>query len=58
LIPTDECCCEYGGEIERVFFLSGHDKVAETAILLIEYEEILEILARQGYLPGVKIIAK
>jgi hypothetical protein len=26
--------------------------------LLIEYEEILEILARRGYLPGVKIIAK
>jgi ribosomal protein S8 len=26
--------------------------------LLIEYEEILEILARQGYLPGVMIIAK
>jgi hypothetical protein len=55
LIPTGECWRGCGGETERgSFFLPGHDKVAEAVILLIEYGEVLEFLARRGYAPGGK----
>jgi hypothetical protein len=36
LIPTGECWCGCGGETERgSFFLPGHNKVAESAVLLV-----------------------
>ena len=55
LILAGEFWCGCGGETERgSFFLPGHDKVAEAVILLIEYGEVLEFLARRGYAPGGK----
>jgi len=53
LIPTGDCWCGCGGETERgSFFLPGHDKVAESAVLLIEYGGVPEFLAKHGYAPG------
>jgi hypothetical protein len=61
LIPTGDGWCGCGGETElRYFFLPGpdHDKVAESAVLLIEYGSIPEFLARHGYAPGENILAR
>lgn len=59
LIPTGECWCGCGGETERrSFFLPGHDKVAESAVLLRVDGSIPEFLARHGYAPGGKIRAR
>jgi len=53
LIPTGECWCGCGRETERgSFFLHGHDNIAESAVLLIEYSGVPEFLSRQGYAPG------
>jgi hypothetical protein len=55
LIPSGECWCGCGKETEHgSFFLPGHDKVAESAVLLIEYGSVPELLARHGYAPGGK----
>ena len=54
-ILTGEYWCGCSKETERgSFFLPGHDKVAESAVLLIEYGSVPELLARHGYAPGGK----
>jgi hypothetical protein len=53
LIPTGYCWCGCEGETGLgSFFLSGHDKVAESAVILLEYGGVPEFLQRHGFGPG------
>jgi hypothetical protein len=55
LIPTGECWCGCGQGARRgSFFLPGHDKKAESAVILVEYGSVPEFLAKHGYAPGGK----
>ena len=55
LLPTGECWCGCGDEARRgSFFRAGHDKKAESAIILVEYGGVPEFLAKHGYSPGGK----
>ena len=55
LIPTGECWCGCGEEATLgSFFRAGHDKVAESAVINIEYGGVAEFLAEHGYGPGGK----
>ena len=55
ILPTGQCWCGCGQEATRgAFFLSGHDKKAESAIILVEYGGVPEFLAKHGYAPGGK----
>lgn len=55
LIPTGECWCGCGQDARRgSFFLPGHDKKAESAVILVEYGSVPEFLAKHGYAPGGK----
>jgi hypothetical protein len=39
-------------------FLTGHDKIAESVVLLIKYGGVPQLLARHGYAPGVSILVR
>ncbi len=55
LIPTGQCWC--GCEKETgigSFFLPGHDKVAESAVILVEFGGVPQFLHVKGYGPGGK----
>jgi hypothetical protein len=55
LIPTGTCWCGCGAETSRgSFFLPGHDKVAESAVILTHYHGIPEFLDHYGFGPGGK----
>lgn len=55
LLPTGICWCGCGEETARgSFFLTGHDKVAEAAVVLAEYGGVAEFLASHGYSPEGK----
>jgi len=55
LIPTGYCWCGCGQETGRgSFFLPGHDKVAESAVILLEYGGVPEFLQHHGFGPGGK----
>lgn len=55
LRPTGECWCGCGNETSLgAFFLSGHDRVAEAAVVKVEYENVPEFLVKHGYGPGGK----
>jgi hypothetical protein len=55
LIPTGDCWCGCGQETELgKFFRSGHDKIAEAAVIQIEYGTVAEFLSKHGYGPGGK----
>ena len=58
LIPTGKCWCGCEQDTARgAFFLQGHDKRAEAALVAIEYHgSIAELLHRHGYGPGRPII--
>jgi hypothetical protein len=50
LIPTGECWCGCGNETGvGSFFLAGHDKVAESAVVMVEYGGVPEFMERHGY---------
>lgn len=55
LMPTGECWCGCG-ETTAVgaFFVSGHDKRAEAAIVKVEYGDVPSLLVKHGYGPGGK----
>ena len=55
LMPTGECWCGCG-ESTAVgsFFLSGHDKIAESAVVIVEYGSVPEFIQKHGYGPGGK----
>ena len=52
LLPTGECWCGCG-TVTPVgsFFAAGHDKVAESAVILLEYGGVPEFLVRHGFGP-------
>ena len=55
IIPTGDCWCGCGAEVSRgSFFLPGHDKKAEAAVIRIEYGGIPEFLVHHGYGPEGK----
>ena len=55
LIPTGSCWCGCGDETLRgSFFLAGHDRRAESDVILVEYENVVGFLDRHGYGPGGK----
>lgn len=55
LLPTGTCWCGCGEETTRgSFFLTGHDKVAESAVVLVEYGGVAAFLASHGYSPEGK----
>ncbi len=53
LEPSGTCWCGCGALIEtQAFFATGHDSVAESAILDLKYGGRPESLAQHGYGPG------
>lgn len=51
--PLGTCWCGCGRETTpSAFFVSGHDKVAEAAVVRAEYGSVAEFLAAHGYGPG------
>jgi hypothetical protein len=55
LLPTGNCWCGCGGHTGRgSFFLPGHDRIAESAVIKAEYGSVPEFLDRHGYAPGGK----
>jgi hypothetical protein len=56
LLPTGECWCGCEKDTKEPgnFFLPGHDKVAESAVINIEYGGVAQFLVRHGYGPGEK----
>jgi len=54
LIPTGTCWCGCGKEAGiGSFFARGHDKVAEAALLAVEYGgSVPQLLHKHGYGPG------
>lgn len=55
LMPNGTCWCGCGKETKiGSFFLAGHDKVAESAVILLHYGGVPEFLAHHGYAPGEK----
>ena len=55
LIPTGNCWCGCGAETSiRPFFLQGHGKTAESAVIAVEYGGVLGFLVLHGYGPSRK----
>jgi hypothetical protein len=55
LQPTGTCWCGCGETTKRgSFFVSGHDKRAESAIVKVEYGSVPDMLVKHGYGPGGK----
>src|SRR5260370_37948993 len=55
LLPTGECWCGCGATTPvGSFFLSGHDKRAESAVILVEFGGVPEFLRAMRYGPGGK----
>ena len=55
LLPTGECWCGCGAETAiGSFFLPGHDKTAESAVISVEYGGVPSFLVHHGYGPGGK----
>ncbi len=55
LLPTGSCWCGCGAETGRgSFFLPGHDKIAESAVILAKFNGVPEFLDQNGFGPGGK----
>lgn len=55
LLPTGDCWCGCGTETPiGSFFASGHDKVAESAVIVTHYGSVPEFLVAHGFGPGGK----
>ena len=55
LLPTGGCWCWCGSETAiGAFFLAGHDKAAESAVISVEYGGVPKFLVRHGYGPKGK----
>ena len=52
LLPTGDCWCGCGQETTAGnFFASGHDKVAESAVIRLTYGTVAEFIVAHGYGP-------
>lgn len=55
LKPTGTCWCGCGEETgPRSFFVPGHDRRAEAALIRLEYRDVAGFLEAHGYGPGGK----
>lgn len=55
LIPTGTCWCGCGQQTKiGSFFLSGHDRIAESAVVKMKYGGVAEFIAHHGYGPDGK----
>ena len=53
LLPNGICWCGCGSETKvGSFFLPGHDKAAESALILVNWGGVPEFLAAHGFGPG------
>jgi len=53
--PCGKCWCGCGGVTgEGSFFMPGHDKVGESAVVLVEFGSVAQFLAAHGYGPDGK----
>lgn len=53
LVPTGECWCGCGQEAAiGAFFLSGHDKKAEAAVIRLKYGTVAKFVREEGFGPG------
>ena len=59
LILTGRCYCGCLQQTKgRSFFVPGHDRKAETAVIRLEYGGVAEFLVKHGYGPGGKNAAE
>jgi len=57
--PTGTCWCGCGEEVGlRSFFLPGHDRKAEAALIRLEYGSVAQLLEEHGYGPSGKNLTK
>lgn len=56
LLPTGECWCGCGQQTREPgnFFVPGHDKLAEAAVINIEYGSVAQFLVAHDYGPHGK----
>jgi hypothetical protein len=55
VIPDGTCWCGCGDVVgDGVYFRSGHDKVAESAVIELEYGTVVGFLVAHGYGPDGK----
>ena len=55
LLPTGMCWCGCGAETPRgSFFVSGHDKFAESAVISMKYGSVAGFIVRNGFGPDGK----
>jgi hypothetical protein len=55
LLPTGECWCGCGSETTRdgSFFLPGHDRYAEAAVIRLRYDgKVARFIVEHGFGPG------
>lgn len=54
LLPTGDCWCGCGEPTKEPanFWLPGHDKVAESAVINTRYGGVAEFLVEYGFGPG------
>jgi hypothetical protein len=60
LFPTGACWCGCGNSTNiRAFFVRGHDKIAEAALIAAEYGgSVAHLLRQYGYGPQRSVIAE
>lgn len=53
LLPTGDCWCGCGAETSTGnFFVPGHDKFAEAAVIKLRYGSVAEFLVEHGFGPA------
>lgn len=53
LLPTGECWCGCARQVPvGSFFAQGHDKVAESAVILTTWGGVPEFMVAHGFGPG------
>lgn len=59
VLPSGECWCGCEAEVPiGKFFVSGHDRRAESWLIRMEYGGVAEFLAAKGYAPAEKNLGK
>lgn len=58
MLPTGTCWCGCGDEVGiGSFFVRGHDKVAEAALLTVQYGgSVPQLLRKHGYGPDNSVV--
>lgn len=55
--PTGTCWCGCGAATGKgSFFIPGHDRVAESGVIILKYGGVPEFLEHHGFGPGGKSI--